>query len=83
MHAFLQWACRGCESAFFGSPPWHQLCPDCLHSLAIRGLQPALGWVALPETPCPCCGKPLILVVPVAGVNTCPAVTSEVISDDG
>ncbi len=25
-----EWACQRCGLAFFGIPPEHELCPDCL-----------------------------------------------------
>jgi hypothetical protein len=63
--ALEEWCCRGCDSAFFGTPPWHRLCDHCLDYLDTNGFCPDPEWPADEVPPlCPCCDKMLIPVIP-------------------
>jgi hypothetical protein len=62
------WSCARCGAAFFGTPPEHGLCDQCLAGLeALARLAPVASQpCALCGGPvCPDCGKALITLVTV------------------
>ena len=78
------WSCARCGAAFFGAPPEHGLCDQCLAALeALTRLLPVAS------QPCPLCGGPvcadcgkaLVILIPVPGTSS--GREGEVSGDDG